>query len=291
MNRLIWKKYIILGFALTMCMCLLACGKKKDIELKNGLFVSYSFTPKDLDAGYKTYTTHVDVYVGGTVIIYADAFDRLYIEGEIPEKEVVVRAKYIDELKKLIEEQALDELPELIGSRDNIAGIHKELTIHYKDYSHTTGGISPTNANFNKVCDYISGMVQEELFEYSATIEEAQRAGYEESLLKGLRLESYDGGLIMAPTDVVEVKTSGGFDGYRVIIEVNEETGKRINESFRQSDAISPTYNLFVDGDFYCVISLHEEIYENLLYLNTLYTQEQAEDVVAKLQEALDKNK
>ena len=274
-----------------LCICLLACGGKKKKELKNGLFISYSFTPKELDAGYKTYTTHVDVYVGGTVIIYADAFDRLYIEGEIPEKEVVVRAKYIDELKKLIIKESIDELPELIGSRDNIAGIRKELTVYYKDYTHTTGGISPTNANFNKVCDYISGMVQEELFEYSATIEEAQRAGYEESLLMGLRLESYEGGLIMAPTDVEGVKTSGGFDGYRVIIEVNDETVERINESFRQSDTISPMYNLFVDGNFYCVISLHEEIYENLLYLNTVYTQEQAEEVAAKLQEAVDKNK
>lgn len=300
------KKIILIINLIFILMISGACGEKDDTPdfATDGLIVTLSSTPKDIEEEAFTYTINIEVYSDGTVKIYADNFSKWYGEGDPKIDELKITESEVDEIKQLIIDEDLYHLHENVGNKDDISGVEKRLTIYTVDDEYSIYGISPSNVKFNRVYDLIYGLKRDELASYILYVNDIQNKGSANDV--GISILDSNDNIIFVNSDIENISTqnmdkesidenntenddnSNDESVYKVVIELTDENIEKLYEITQYADNRDYiTMNLYVDNAFYMILYTDAPIEDGRIFSNSDYTKDMANTVATELSDEM----
>lgn len=267
------KKHFLLIIMLSLILVMGGCKeKKKEFVAGDKELIHLTSTPRGGVESYQIYTTNIMIYVDGTVKIYASDFVRWFGRDEIPELEVTLGKDDVEAIKQLIIDQDLYNLREDVGNKDGISGVVKQMTIYAADGTNTTGGISVSNRQFVRAYDRIEAMVREELFIYTAEINDIQYEGYLLFDNRSVEITDREGNTIINHEDINSVysytEELEDENAYYTVIEFNDNGGDVLEDvTFWATKENVVVLYLHLSGSFETNIAITESLVDNKLYI------------------------
>lgn len=283
-------KRIILSILIAfMCMCMIACTRDRQPELADGKFIKLSSATLGLAEDTELYTTNIEVYQDGTVVIYADNFDTWLSDEECPVTTTMITTEEVDELKRLIKEEDLYNLREDVGDKFTDDGSETCLTLFTVEGEHSSGGVNPSNRRYLRIYDYIYELVREETYTYKLSIAAMQEEGSYYLNNSGIMLTDNQDNVLIDYEKIDSFSmVAVDEDNYNVVILLTPEGSEQINSFTVDCDKSPEILLLYLDGVYKEAISIDYNIIDGVIYFNETYTKEQAEAMVQELSTGLE---
>ena len=292
------KKKLFLEIVFIICLCMVSCGKKGNTpKFADGLFVEIYYTPNNINSEEMTYTIHAKFYQDATVCIYADDFSKWYGEDEPEKFEFKIDEIEQKNIKNIIIDEDIYNLRDDIGNKDNMDGVKKSITVYTVKGSHTVYGINPSNRNFNKVYDYISGVIREEISTYISYISDIQEKGINNDV--GLCLNDSAGVKVFGKEEIKDIyceknlvndtKESNENNHNKIVIELKDDSAKKLEsltDIIGKKDMV--TFELYNDNVFFGSFFAYKNTDDGKIYSSQTYEDEEIEEIVEELKEGMD---
>lgn len=287
------RRYLIIAAILSFMLIIISgCSKKDEKHIVNdGVFLKTTIKIMSPKEDYLRHTINCEFSADGTVSISTSEFENWLGDKEQPEPIYTrIEESEVQEIKDLIYDSEFLALRSDVGSRDEIVGDYKYVTVYTNEGEVKVGGLSPSNRTFIKVYDKAYQTILEEMLALTNKINTEQADNFANARYRGISISDKSDTNLIYNNDLVDVvSVEYSEEEYKVAIVLNEEKTQLFSEMTVDAEKIPLSFNLYLDQVFYSAIPVDKTISDGYVYLPGIFTKETAELEVETLK-GIDKN-